>query len=74
MQHKEGPLSLPLNLFDRPPPKDAAARPTAGPPPDDPEPPVRTCPNCGAALEERKCRLFCPRSGCGYYLSCSDYY
>jgi len=32
---------------------------------------VRTCPNCGRALEERKCKLFCR---CGYYASCSDFY
>jgi hypothetical protein len=36
--------------------------------------PVRTCPNCGAALAERSCKLFCPTPGCGYYLSCSDFY
>ena len=42
--------------------------------PADPETSLRTCPNCGAALEERKCKLFCPRTGCGFYLSCADYY
>jgi hypothetical protein len=32
---------------------------------------VRTCANCGAAMDERKCKLICR---CGYFLSCSDYY
>ena len=32
---------------------------------------ILTCPNCGAALDERKCKLTCR---CGYFLSCSDYY
>jgi hypothetical protein len=36
-----------------------------------PEQLVRTCLNCGATLEERKCKLFCK---CGYYASCSDFY
>ncbi len=36
-----------------------------------PERLVRTCLNCGAELEERKCKLFCR---CGYYASCSDFY
>ena len=36
----------------------------------DPEVLVRTCLNCGAPLEERKCKLFCR---CGYYASCSDF-
>ena len=35
---------------------------------------MRTCPVCGEALAERKCKLFCPRPGCGYFLSCSDFY
>ncbi len=35
---------------------------------------MRTCPNCGARLAERKCKLFCPDPRCGYYLSCADYY
>jgi hypothetical protein len=39
--------------------------------PDDPGLLVRTCANCGAAMDERKCKLICR---CGYFLSCSDYY
>lgn len=35
---------------------------------------MRTCPNCGKALAERKCKLFCPDPRCGFYLSCADYY
>lgn len=35
---------------------------------------MRTCPVCGKALAERKCKLFCPDPVCGYYLSCSDFY
>lgn len=34
---------------------------------------MRTCPNCGAELAERKCKLYCPRPGCGFYLSCADF-
>ena len=36
--------------------------------------PERVCPNCGAALLERKCKLLCPDASCGYYMSCSDFY
>lgn len=35
---------------------------------------MRTCPNCGTELAERKCKLYCPRAGCGFYLSCADFY
>ena len=38
----------------------------------DPDRLMRTCLNCGAEMEERKCKLIC--RGCGYFLSCSDYY
>jgi hypothetical protein len=47
---------------------------TPQPPLATPEQVMRTCPNCGKALHERKCKLFCPDPRCGYYLSCSDYY
>ena len=40
--------------------------------PFDPGELMRTCANCGSAMEERKCKLIC--RGCGYFLSCSDYY
>ena len=42
-------------------------------PPDavDPGLVIMTCANCGAAMDERKCKLICR---CGYFLSCSDYY
>lgn len=36
--------------------------------------PERVCPNCGAVLIERKCKLLCPEPACGYYMSCSDFY
>ena len=37
----------------------------------DPGSVVLTCANCGARMDERKCKLICR---CGYFLSCSDYY
>ena len=41
-------------------------------PPDfDPGLVILTCANCGAQMDERKCKLICR---CGYFLSCSDYY
>jgi hypothetical protein len=45
----------------------------AGPAPvdDDPAALLLTCANCGARMDERKCKLVC---SCGYFLSCSDYY
>lgn len=35
---------------------------------------IRTCPMCGKELEERKCKLICKDSRCGYYMSCADFY
>jgi hypothetical protein len=37
----------------------------------DPAALLLTCANCGAPMDERKCKLICR---CGYFLSCSDYY
>jgi hypothetical protein len=47
----------------------AAATPTSAEP--DPRLLMLTCANCGALMDERKCKLICR---CGYFLSCSDYY
>lgn len=60
----------------RQPPPQPQPRPAPGAAPEPPaaERTMRTCPNCGAELAERKCKLYCPRPGCGYYLSCSDFY
>ena len=48
----------------------AGGEPAAG----EPERTMRTCPVCGHELAERKCKLYCPRPGCGYFLSCADFY
>ena len=37
----------------------------------DPATVILTCANCGARMDERKCKLIC---SCGYFASCSDYY
>ena len=42
-----------------------------GPRDTDPGTLILTCANCGATMDERKCKLVCR---CGYFLSCSDYY
>lgn len=56
--------------------RDEAEAPLSSPgvesTPPDPEAVIRTCPNCGARLQESRCKLLCPR--CHYYMSCSDYY
>ena len=39
--------------------------------PEDPGDLMLTCANCGARMDDRKCKLICR---CGYFLSCSDYY
>ncbi len=61
----------PVRPADRPPIEwladDRAASPAEQP---DPAVLMLTCANCGAAMDERKCKLICR---CGYFLSCSDY-
>jgi len=61
-EHRTNP-SVPLFvvLHDEPPVSD----------PLDPAALVLTCANCGALMDERKCKLIC---SCGYFASCSDYY
>ena len=54
---------LPIRLID-----DVAPAADGQP---DPGALILTCANCGAAMDERKCKLICR---CGYFLSCSDYY
>jgi hypothetical protein len=62
--------SSPLRLV----PADAHPTSVTGVPgtePADPGELILTCANCGARMDERKCKLVCR---CGYFLSCSDYY
>jgi len=57
--------------------REPAAAPSGAATPaltDDPERAMRTCPICGGELAERKCKLICSRPGCGYFLSCADFY
>jgi len=39
---------------------------------DQPELAMNYCPRCSTRLAARSCKLICP--GCGYYMSCSDFY
>jgi hypothetical protein len=39
---------------------------------DEPELAMSYCPRCSTRLAARSCKLICP--GCGYYMSCSDFY
>lgn len=68
----------PIRLLDDEMVTDAVIRRTVGAVGDadeagdvDPAALILTCLNCGAAMDERKCKLICR---CGYFLSCSDYY
>ena len=64
-----------LDIEEPPAAGSAGARPTparsAAADNADPAAVILTCANCGAAMDERKCKLICR---CGYFLSCSDYY
>lgn len=33
---------------------------------------LQICPTCGNRLRGHRCKLVC--TGCGYYMSCADYY
>ena len=61
------PIGAPLRLIE----VDAVAGVRDDVEPDDPADLMLTCANCGARMDERKCKLICR---CGYFLSCSDYY
>jgi hypothetical protein len=58
----------PIRLLDADDEVDAARVPASS---EDPAAVVMTCANCGATMDERKCKLICR---CGYFMSCSDYY
>ncbi len=58
---------VPIVLVDDAEPVAAGATATE----TDPGLLMLTCANCGATMDERKCKLICR---CGYFLSCSDYY
>lgn len=62
MSFRAGPVAAPRIVF-----LDHADPPVEA----DPGAVVLTCANCGAMMDERKCKLICR---CGYFLSCSDYY
>jgi len=58
--------SLTIHLLEE---REARVRADVGS--EDPGELILTCTNCGARMDERKCKLICR---CGYFLSCSDYY
>jgi hypothetical protein len=63
MIDERGSELTPLVMLDEEEPQSAADV--------DPARVILTCANCGAQMDERKCKLICR---CGYFLSCSDYY
>ena len=65
---RDHPGMQPLVIVDEPPPPLPSPIEATDP---DPAAVILTCANCGAAMDERKCKLIC---SCGYFLSCSDYY
>lgn len=52
-------------------PMDGLSAATEGRLKNDLEKIERTCPNCGAQLDEERCKLKCPK--CSYFKSCSDF-
>jgi hypothetical protein len=64
------PRRVSVQIEHPPEAEELSDRPDAQP--VDPGIVMRTCANCGSIMEERKCKLIC--HGCGYFLSCSDYY
>ena len=56
---------VPIVLVDDAEPDAALDRATE----TDPGLLMLTCANCGATMDERKCKLICR---CGYFLSCSE--
>lgn len=60
---RPGPIVVPMLIID--------AGDDEAPAEVDPGALMLTCANCGARMDERKCKLICR---CGYFLSCSDYY
>jgi hypothetical protein len=64
--------AVPMLLLDAAEDDAVDLRRAAAPEADlDPAAVILTCANCGAPMDERKCKLICR---CGYFLSCSDYY
>ena len=72
MPERDGPLTSPaILLLDDSDIDELPLAATVDPGVVDPGLVVLTCANCGAQMDERKCKLICT---CGYFLSCSDYY
>ncbi len=64
--------SVPIRIVEDRESEGAMSGQAGGSPSDvDPAVVILTCANCGAPMDERKCKLICR---CGYFLSCSDYY
>jgi hypothetical protein len=69
--HFASPIRLAPEPVPTPGSRDSGAAAAGGIEPDDPGELILVCANCGARMDERKCKLICR---CGYFLSCSDYY